>query len=176
MQGTKELRTERLFLRKYKPEDAEILYHRFGTDPVMSRYSGWNPYASLEMAQETVERFIRDYEKPAFYGWAIEYNGELIGTIGTYDYDSETNQIETGISIAREYWGQGFATEALRAVLKYLTEEDGIRTVTAWCASENTGSMKAMIKAGMKQTHTKAKALEVNGTFFDLNYYSYSGE
>ena len=61
MQGTKELRTERLFLRRYKPADAEILYHRFGTDPVMVRNSGWNPYASLEMAQETVERFIRDY-------------------------------------------------------------------------------------------------------------------
>ncbi len=176
MQGTKELRTERLFLRRYKPEDAEILYQRFGTDPVMVRYSGWNPYASLEMAKETVERFIRDYEKPAFYGWAIEYNGELIGIIGAYDYDSETNQIETGISIAREYWGKGFATEALRAVLKYLTEEEGILTVTAWCASENTGSMKAMIKAGMKQTHTKEKAIEVNETSFDLNYYSYSGE
>lgn len=54
--------------------------------------------------QETMERFIRDYEKPAFYGWAIEYNGELIGTIGAYDYDSETNQIETAYGKWWEYW------------------------------------------------------------------------
>ncbi len=54
--GTTELKTERLTLRRYRPDDAEALYRYLGTDPAMYQYSGWNPYATLEMAQETVRR------------------------------------------------------------------------------------------------------------------------
>ena len=52
--GTAELRTDRLVLRRYRPEDAASLYRNLGSDPAMYKYSGWNPYATLEMAQETV--------------------------------------------------------------------------------------------------------------------------
>ncbi len=104
MNGTQEIRTERLVLRRYVPEDAVILHEKFGCDPVMYQYSGWNPYATEEAAKETVRNFIRDYEKKDFYGWAIEYQGKMIGTIGAYDHDPEQDAIEIGISIARDAW------------------------------------------------------------------------
>ena len=50
--GTAALRTERLLLRRYCPEDAEPLYQHLGTDPKNVQYSGWNPYATPKMAQE----------------------------------------------------------------------------------------------------------------------------
>jgi len=53
----------------------------------------------------------------SFYGWAIEYDSKPIGNIGAYDYEGAKNQIEVGFSIERGSWGQGFATEALTAVL-----------------------------------------------------------
>ncbi len=71
------------------------------------------------------------------------------------------------MSIDRSQWGNGFATEALTERLNYLTEQEGIRTVTAWCASDNTGSMKAMQKAGMVQTAAEPDAIEVNGRKYD---------
>lgn len=52
--GTKELRTSRLLLRRHVMEDAAPLHEGFGTDPAMFEYSGWNPYATLEMAESTV--------------------------------------------------------------------------------------------------------------------------
>ena len=61
--GTAELWTEHLVLRRYRPEDAEALYEHFGTDPDMYKYYGWNPYATLEAAQETVQRFIDSYDR-----------------------------------------------------------------------------------------------------------------
>ena len=64
--GTVELRTEKQVLRRYRPEDADILYRCLGTDPEMSRYSGWNPYATPETARETVCRFIAT-ELPHFF-------------------------------------------------------------------------------------------------------------
>ena len=87
MAGTIALQTPRLLLRRHVPEDAGLLYRNFGTDAAMFRYSGWNPYAAPEQARETVQRFIDSYADPRFYGWAIECDGRMIGTIGAYDYN-----------------------------------------------------------------------------------------
>lgn len=163
MTGTNKFSTKRLFMRRYRMDDARVLFEKFGCDPQMYEYSGWNPYATYEMAKETIQKFINSYDNSDFYGWAIEFQGNLIGTIGAYDYDSEKNQIEIGISIERSLWGNGFAAESLTGLLQYLTEHEGIEVITAWCASENTGSMKAMQKAGMTQIAIEKGALEVEG-------------
>ena len=174
MRGTSELTTERLKLRRHRIEDAAVLYKNFGCDPQMYAWSGWNPYATMEMAEETVQRFIDSYQENGFYGWAIEYQGRLIGTAGAYDYDSVHSTIETGFSIERASWENGFASEALRCVLDYLCEQEGIQTVTAWCTAENTGSLKAMRKAGMRQVLTEKDGLEINGIKHDKIICSYT--
>ena len=176
MAGTSEMTTQRLLLRRYRPEDARTLHEKFGRDPEMYEYSGWNPYATAEMAEDTVRGFIGSYDDESFYGWAIEYRGELIGTIGAYDYDPVTNTVETGMSIERACWGRGFATEALTAVLTYLTEHEGIGNVTAWCASDNTGSKRALEKAGMKQVSSEKDALEIDGKKYDRLVYRYPAD
>ena len=169
--GTIELTTNRLILRRYKDTDVSPLFLHFGCNAKMYEFSGWNPYATEEMAAETVKQFINSYNDDHFYGWAIEHENELVGTIGAYDYDAASNSIEIGISIKESCWGYGFATEALICVLDYLTNNERINTVTAWCASENTASMKAMEKAGMRQINIDVVALEVDGVRYDkLNY------
>ena len=173
MTGTNEFTTERLLLRRYHMDDARTLYEKFGCDPQMYEFSGWNPYATQFLANETVRRFIDSYKNTEFYGWAIEYKGKLIGTIGAYDYDSEKKQIEMGMSIERASWGNGFATEALEGVLKYLTAQDDIEVITAWCASENFGSIKAMQNAEMKHTSTEEGILEIDGKKYDKLIFKY---
>ena len=173
--GTVELASRWLTIRRYKQEDAQLLYEGLGKDEEMFRYTGWNPYATEEMAEETVREFIESYDNPHFYGWALELEGILVGTIGAYDYDPESNSIEVGISIIRSFWGHGYATEALLAVLKYLTENEKIAHVIAWCASDNLGSRKAMEKAGMKLIRTEAGGLEVGGKAYDKLYFEYNG-
>ena len=91
MTGTNEFSTKRLLMRRYRMDDARVLFEKFGCDPQMYEYSGWNPYTTYEMAKETVQKFINSYDNSDFYGWAIEFQGNLIGTIGAYDYDSEKN-------------------------------------------------------------------------------------
>ena len=170
------MKTPRLLLRRHVPEDAALLYQSFGTDAAMFRYSGWNPYATPEQARETVQRFIDSYADPRFYGWAIEREGRMIGTIGAYDYDQEKNQIEVGFSIERASWGQGFAAEALRAVLEYLTVQEGIARVTAWCASDNIASKRTLEKAGMRFSGVDVGGLEVDGQRYDKLDYTYSDQ
>lgn len=170
-EGTIQLTTDRLTLRRHIIEDAEILHQNFGLDPEMFRYSGWNPYATEQMAGETVRRFIDSYTDDHFYGWAIEHDGRLIGTIGAYDYNPETDSIETGCSIERKSWGKGFAGEAVNAVIAYLTEQEDIKCVKAWCAADNIGSRRIMERVGMTLASIEKDALEIDGMKYDkLNY------
>jgi ribosomal-protein-alanine N-acetyltransferase len=176
MAGTIPLQTPRLLLRRHVPEDAGLLYQNFGTDAAMYRYSGWNPYATPEQARETVQRFIDSYADPRFYGWAIEREGRMIGTIGAYDHDPEKKQIEVGFSIELASWGKGYAAEALRAVLEYLTGQEGIAHVTAWCASDNVASKRTLEKAAMRFSGVNVGGLEVDGQRYDKLVYTYSDQ
>ena len=173
MHGTAELWTERLILRRYRPEDAEELYRYLGTDPEQARYSGWNPYATLKMAQETVRSFIDRYDDEHFYSWVMDIDDVVVGTIGAYDYQDD--QIEAGFNVVRGWRGRGLATEALEKVLEYLTDNEGISCVTAWCAAENTGSLRVLEKAGMQLVRTEKDGLLVGEKTFDKLIYEYHG-
>ena len=169
--GTVELWTEHLILRRYRPEDAEVLYRSFGTDPEMVQYSGWNPYATLEMAQETVRKMIESYADAHSYSWVMDVDDVIVGTIGAYDYAQD--EIEVGFSVEKGWQGRGFATEALRKVLAYLTENEGISCVTAWCAAENKGSHRVLEKAGMKLVRTEKDGLAVREKTYDKLIFEY---
>ena len=68
--------------------------------------------------------------------------------------------------------GRGFATEALKKVLEYLTENESIPCVTAWCAAENIGSKRVLEKAGMKLVCTEKNSLVVEDRVYDkLTYH-----
>ena len=171
--GTVELWTGRMTLRRYRPEDADDLYRYLGSDPAMYAYSGWNPYATLEMAQETVRKFIDSYDDEHVYSWIMDIDDVIVGTIGAYDYQDD--QIEVGFSVVKGWQGRGLATEALKKVLEYLTRNEGIPCVTAWCAAENIGSRKVLEKAGMQFLRTKKNALSVGDKVYDKLMYEYRG-
>ena len=175
MNGTRELETGRLRLRRYRMEDAELLHQYFGIDEKMYEFSGWNPYATPEMAKASVREFIESYDNPAFYGWAIELKKDsdyvFAGTVGAYDYDPEAGTAEVGLSVRRDLWGRGIAGESLKAVIEYLTCQEKIPCIKAWCAASNIGSKKAMEKAGMRLVSTETAALRVGDKVYDkLNY------
>ena len=169
--GCVELRTERLILRRYCPEDVDDLYKYLGTDPAMYQYSGWNPYATPEMAQETVSRFMDSYDDERAYSWIMDIDDVIVGTIGAYDYTGD--QIEVGFSVVPGWQGRGLATEALRKVLEYLTENEGIPCVTAWCAAENIGSKRVLEKAGMKLVRAEKDGFAVEDRVYDRLIYEY---
>ena len=171
--GTVELWTERMTLRRYRPEDADALYRYLGTDPAMYEYSGWNPYATLEMARETVQGFINryDYDDEQTYSWVMDIDDVIVGTIGAYDYHDD--RIEVGFSVVPGWQGRGLATAALKKVLEYLTGNEGIPCVTAWCAAENIGSQRVLEKAGMQFVNTEKNSLVVGDRVYDKLTYEY---
>ena len=169
--GTVELWTENLILRRYRTEDAEQLHRLLGTDPEMYKFSGWNPYATLEMAREAVCRFIESYGDEHSYSWVIDVDDIVVGTIGAYDY--KNSRIEVGFSVAGVWQGRGIATEALKKVLEYLTVNEGISSVIAWCADENVCSRRVLEKSGMQFVRTEKEGLTVGDRSYDKLIYEY---
>ena len=125
------------------------------------------------MTKETIQQFISSYEDEHSYSWVMDAHGDdvVAGTIGAYDY--RDGQIEVGFSVAKGWQGRGFATEALMKVLEYLTENEGISCVTAWCAAENTASKRVLERSGMKHVRTEARGLAVGDMTFDKLIYEY---
>ena len=137
----------------------------------MYKYSGWNPYATPEMARKTVERFIESYDHDRSYSWVMDVDGIIVGTIGAYDYKND--QIEVGFSVDRGWQGRGLGTEALKKVLNYLKENEGISRVTAWCAGDNTASRRVLEKSGMQFVGMEKEGLKVGDKVFDKMFYAY---
>ena len=117
--------------------------------------------------------FIDRYDDEHFYSWVMDIDDVVVGTIGAYDYQDD--QIETGFSVVRGWQGRGLATEALEKVLEYLTDNEGISCVTAWCAAENAGSRRVLEKAGMQLVRTEKDGLLVGEKAFDKLIYEYHG-
>ena len=142
--------------------------------PTMSKYSGWNPYATLEMAQKTVQGFINCYDDEHTYSWVMDIDDVIVGTIGDYDYKDD--QIEVGFSVVKGWQGRGLATAALMKVLEYLTKNESIPCVTAWCAAENIGSQRVLEKAGMKLVRIEKDNLVVGVRVYNKVIYEYRWE
>ena len=108
MTATIKLHTLRLVLRRHVAEDAEILHRVFGLDEAMYRYSGWNPYATADLAEEKVQDFIRSYSREDFYGWAIEqavsWWGPLGPTILTRAQNPSKSDFQSAVSWKRQGW------------------------------------------------------------------------
>jgi RimJ/RimL family protein N-acetyltransferase len=138
------IRSERLFLRPGWPEDwREVLTRITDEDVVRNLASVPWPYT----AEDAMAFVGREQERmlPHFLITLPGSDGaQLIGCIGLSRFGED---IELGYWIAREHWGQGYATEAARAVLR-LAAALGHRHLTASHFADNPASGAVLRKLG----------------------------
>lgn len=160
MNGTVQISTKRLILRRVTLEDVDTLHRELGCNPEMIRYTCWNPYTTSESTRIKIKNDINGYEKEGCYAWMIQYGENVIGTIGAYGYDPEMSSIELGYSIFQKYWGHRFASEAAYEVVRYLMLDEKINRVHAWCHAGNAASAKVLTHAGMKEEGLLRQAMK----------------
>ena len=79
--GTVELKTARLTLRRFCAEDAASAFRNFTGRPETTEFLAWEPHRALPEAEAWVSNWAGKYGDPAFYRWAIVFEGEVIGSI-----------------------------------------------------------------------------------------------
>ena len=167
------LTTKRLSLRPPEMTDAEVLYETVGCDADIIRYTGWNPYFSLEATQQKIADDLEAASKGEGWSWIITEKGRLIGTVGAYDVNPDITSAKLGLTIIKNEWQKGYGSEALAAVVSYLLKPGRLNRVCAWCHADNIGSEKAMRHAGMTCEGVFRQAMsDPNGKLVDQKWFA----
>lgn len=150
------LETERLILRKLTMEDLYDYYERIGSDGEVSRYMLWEPHQDIGETLESFEKTLACYEEGNYYRWvAEEKNGDgVIGTMSLLRFDEEDNSCSFAYMFAKDWWGQGYATEAMTAVLNFAVEKLEVGKIAADHFAGNEASGAVMRKLGMVHVGT----------------------
>jgi len=166
------IETARLRLRPFTPEDAAVYHAAIYADAEVMRYLPGGKPRTLERAREAVRLFadLHDGRAPSLYAVEPRAGGPLIGHCGLAVVP-DTFEVELGYALARAVWGQGLATEAAQAALRYGFESLDLAEVIAMAVPENLASQRVMQKIGMR--HEGLTTTYYNGT--ELVLYSISG-
>ena len=149
--GTKKIETKRLILRRFTLEDAPLMYERWASDPEVTKYLTWQAHDSPETTRSYLTYLTARYGSGDCFDWAVECKGVgVIGSIGVVAICEQREEAEVGYCFAKDYWGKGIATEALKAVLNYLFDQAHFRRIVAKHDTRNPASGRVMAKAGMK--------------------------
>lgn len=152
------IRTDRLVLRHMEPGDAASLAAR-RNDPEVSRYQAWPSPFPEERAREMVAE-LGDMEGPASDQWwmaAVERTdiGEVIGDLGVR-LSWEGRCAEVGYTFSPSHWGNGFAVEAVGALVGWLFEHPEVTRVFGMLHPDNTPSARVLERVGMLyEGHTR---------------------
>ncbi len=143
--------TQRLILRAWTLNDLDA-YTAINQDPRVLEFLP-GPL-TREQAAEQIKRFNAEINECKFGLLACELKatGELIGFVGLSIPQFEapfTPCIELGYRLGSQYWGNGYATEAARAVLQFAFRKLNLKEIVAFTVPANTRSRNVMEKLGM---------------------------
>jgi len=150
---------ERLLLRRPTQSDASLIFARYASDPAVTRYLSWPRHQSIEQTYEFLSFSDSEWEAWPAGPYLIEsrHSGLLLGSTG-FKF-SGPGEAETGYVLAGDAWHQGYATEALLALMT-LCEPLGIRLAWAWCHHEHVASQRVLEKCDFQREQAPMHLLE----------------
>ncbi|GAA3014419.1 GNAT family N-acetyltransferase [Tetragenococcus koreensis] len=172
--GTETIQTQRLKLRKLRVEDSSQMYANWASDSKVTRYLSWPPHDTIETVKALLVEKQELYMDPNYFDWGIEVKQmqELIGTITVVKQHEKIQTFEIGYAIGKNWWGNGYVAEALRAVVFYLFQETKVNRIEAAHDINNENSGKVLQKAGFTYEGTfKKRGVNTSG-IVDISIYS----
>jgi ribosomal-protein-alanine N-acetyltransferase len=159
--GTIPLATDRLILRRFAAEDAEVMFKNWSADPDVTKYLMWKTHDSIEETRQVIsDIWLSHYDEPNFYQWAIELKDiqEPIGSIGAVKSDDKTQMVHIGYCIGKAWWRKGYVTEALIRLVRFFFEDVGVNRIESRHDPRNPNSGKVMQKAGLRYEGTSIQS------------------
>lgn len=147
------LETDRLLLRKYVEEDAEAFF-QLNSDPRVLRFVPDSALLDVEQARQIlIDHPIADYRRHGFGRGAciLKSTGQQIGFAGL-KYLEELGEVDVAYRLPPAFWGQGLATEAAVASVRYGFDQLGLKRIIGLAMPENVASIRVLEKAGLRYT------------------------
>jgi [ribosomal protein S5]-alanine N-acetyltransferase len=168
-----DLQTPRLLLRKLRMEDAADMFE-YAQDAEIAASGLWLPYTKLQQSADDIAADLKAYEVGTALDWAVEHGADrkMIGRINLGDYHRRDQRADLGYAYNRRYWGQGYATEAARAVLAFAFGSLGLNRVGAVVLPDNLGSITVLTRLGFQQEGVQRQFTQLRGRPEDLLCFS----
>ncbi len=162
------LRTARLVLRPLVDADRDDLFELHASAAVM-RYWDSVPWSDASQA----ERFLARCRALADEGTGIRValeahnGGDFVGWMGLQRWDRENRSANLGYVLAERFWGQGYASEAARALLEWAFDAMDLNRVAAQTDTRNVASARVLEKLGFVREGTLRENVIVDGEVSD---------
>src|SRR5437868_13197224 len=147
--------TDRLLVREYVEDDAEAFF-RLNTDPEVLRFVPDKALVNVEQARQIlIDHPIADYRKHGFGRGAciLKSSGEQIGFAGL-KYLEELGEVDVAFRLMRSHWGQGLASEAALASVRFGFADLGLKRIIGLVMPENIASVRVLEKTGLRYVET----------------------
>jgi [ribosomal protein S5]-alanine N-acetyltransferase len=170
-----EFTTERLLIREVVLDDLANI-HLLDSMPDIDEFNTMGIPETIQITENIVKEWIAQQAsvpRVSYIFCIVNTNinawiGQIALNVGTPKF----KDAEVWYKILPSYWRQGFATEALRRILKFGFEELNLHRIEAGVAVENARSIRTLEKVGMIKEGRKRLALPIRGEWVDN--YSYS--
>jgi len=161
--------TSRLILRPFTLEDTAPLHRILGQEGVLQYFPSSGP-PPQEKVEKLINGQLKHWEEHGYGWWGLEQRQQagLMGWCGL-QFLPETQEIEVGYLLGRDFWGQGFATEAAWASLQFGFEDLAMKNIIVGIVHpENIASQRVLEKLGM--------TFAERANYFGMDCYRYTLE
>jgi ribosomal-protein-alanine N-acetyltransferase len=173
---TPTLHTSRLCLRPFARTDADALFALHSSAHVL-RYWDAPPWTEPERAQRFIAACRQIEAEGSGARLAIERASDMafIGWCGLTRWNREYRSASLGYCLTEAAWGQGYATEAARAVLQWAFDTSDLNRVQAETDTRNAASARVLEKLNFRREGTLREDCIVNGEMSDSWVYGLIG-
>jgi ribosomal-protein-alanine N-acetyltransferase len=164
--------TERLLLQQVVPDDQPFIFEGLSHPQVIPYYGV--SYRTLEEAARQMEWYRTMVTTGTGIPWklVLKETGEKMGVISVYFYRPEHRKAELGFWLLPQYWGKGYALEALQPIIRYWQQEKRLHRLEAFVETGNSASSKLLQRAGFQHEGTMRDCEIKNGRFISLTIYA----
>ncbi len=166
------LTTDRLILREPLSSDAADVFV-FRSDPVVQKYNA-EPMTEVSQAVDFIERMRSQYNEQKRILWAATMRDghKVIGLVGFGDWDRHHRRAMLGYDFDRAYWGRGFGSESVRALIRFGFEQMQLNRIEAPTIVDNVESVHLLEKLGFQREGIRREySYEDDGAFHDSAMY-----
>lgn len=165
--------TDRLVLREFVASDwPDVLAYQ--RDPRYLRYYPWEDRTEQE-ARDFVQMFLdfqREEPRLRFQlAITLPRSDALIGNAGIRRKPNNGFEADIGYELSPEHWGNGYATEAARALVNIGFGEWGLRRISSWCIADNLASARVLEKLGLTLEGRLRENEHFKGRYWDTLLY-----
>lgn len=164
------LNTERLIVRPLANGDLEKV-HALHTIAAVDEYNTLGIPKDLEETRGIVSSWVAAMKESPVKNHSLvitlETTGEFLGLFGLKLGNEKYRRGEIWYKLHPDYWGKGYATEAVKGVLEYGFEVLKLHRITAGCAVGNTASIRVLEKAGMTREGRMRQILPLKSGWSD---------